>query len=114
MSKLTEEQFRAFVDYLFSAKREGNDGFLHAAVGLSGESGEVLDHMKKMWVYDKPMDREKVLEEMGDTLHYFMQLCIKMDVEFADLFQNNYDKLRKRYPNGFSKEAAIARADKAA
>lgn len=110
--QVREQEFREFVDYLFQSKRDGVDGQLHAAVGLAGEAGEVLDHMKKAWVYDREIDREKVLEEMGDTIHYLMMLCIKMDVEFGDLMLNNVTKLRKRYPNGFTKKDAIARADK--
>jgi NTP pyrophosphatase (non-canonical NTP hydrolase) len=114
-----EEEFRAFVDSLFQSKREGNDGLLHASVGLAGEAGEVLDHMKKAWVYDRELDIPKVLEEMGDVLHYFFMLMIKLEeigvhVELIDIIQNNMAKLRKRYPNGFTKRDAIARADKAA
>lgn len=113
-----EENFRAFVDYLFQAKREGADGFHHAATGLAGESGEVLDHTKKHWVYDRELDVEKVVEEMGDTLHYFFQMMLKLQeigvrITLKDVMANNVAKLRKRYPDGFSKEAAIARADKA-
>ena len=114
----TEENFREFVNYLFQSKRAGADGFLHAATGLAGESGEVLDHMKKHWVYDRELDRDKVLEEMGDTLHYFFMLMIKMSefedepVTLATVISNNILKLQKRYPDGFSKAAAIARADK--
>ena len=107
----TERVFREFVDCLFQSKRDGDDGFLHGAVGIAGESAEILDHMKKLWVYDRAMDRDKVIEEMGDTIHYLMMLCIKMDVTFAGLIRNNMVKLNKRYPNGFSKADAIARAD---
>lgn len=104
-------EFRQFVDGLFVEKREGVDGFLHAAVGLAGESGEVLEHMKKSWVLDRDMDRDKVIEEMGDTFHYLTMLLIKMDITLDDLISNNRIKLYKRYPNGFSKADAIARAD---
>ena len=116
----TEMQFRRFVDRLFSGKREGPDGFMHSAAGLAGESGEVLDHMKKHWVYDRDLDVDKVKEEMGDTLHYFFQLMIKLEeytgqrVYLSTIFRDNMVKLNKRYPDGFSKEAAIARADKQA
>lgn len=115
----TEANFREFVDYLFQMKREGADGFHHAATGLAGEAGEVLDHTKKHWVYGRDLDLEKVFEEMGDTIHYFMMLMIKLEeytgqkISFATFIGNNMVKLRKRYPNGFTKEAAIARADKA-
>lgn len=108
-----EEEFREFVRHLFQSKNEGTDGYLHAAVGLAGESAEILDHMKKLWVYDRPFEREKVIEEMGDTFHYFTMLMIKMNVTLHDVMANNVTKLRKRYPNGFSKADAIARADKA-
>lgn len=107
------DEFREFVDYLFQSKNTGTEAFLHAAVGLAGESAEVLDHMKKLWVYDRPLDRDKVLEEMGDVFHYFMMLMIVMEVPLNRVIENNMAKLRKRYPDGFTKEAAIARADKA-
>lgn len=114
----TEENFRAMVDYMFSARRSGDSGFAHAAMGLAGESGEVLDHIKKHWVYGRDLDIEKVTEEMGDTIHYFFMLMIKLQevtgrkITLAEFFQHNMIKLSKRYPDGFSKEAAIARADK--
>lgn len=114
----TEDNFRKFVDYLFQAKRAGVDGFHHAASGLAGEGAEVLDHTKKAWVYGRELDTDKVFEEMGDTLHYFFMMMIKLEetydvpVTLADFIENNMIKLRKRYPDGFTKEAAIARADK--
>lgn len=114
---LEERQFRKFVDGLFTAKRAGPNGFMHASAGLAGESGEVLDLIKKVWVYERPLDKEKIVEEMGDVLHYFFQLMIKLeevnlDVSLTDIMSANMIKLRKRYPDGFTKEAAIARADK--
>lgn len=104
--------FREFVDHLFQSKNTGADAFLHAAVGLTGESAEILDHMKKHWVYDRPLDRDKVREEMGDAFHYFMMLLIVMGWTLNDIIDDNTAKLLKRYPDGFSKRAAIARADK--
>lgn len=107
----TEQDYREFVEGLFVKRREGIDGFMHAASGLAGESGEVLDHVKKTWVYGKPFDYAKVLEEMGDTLHYFTMMCIKMGISWEDVIANNVTKLKKRYPNGYSDADAIARAD---
>lgn len=113
----TEAEFTAFVDYLFQAKRAGADGFHHAASGLAGEAAEVLDHTKKHWVYGRELDLDKVLEEMGDTIHYFMMMLIKLReigvaLTISDIMWMNIEKLQKRYPDGFSPEAAIARADK--
>lgn len=104
-------EYLMFVNRLFASKRDGIDGVLHACVGLAGESGECLDIVKKSWVYDKPLDKEKLQEEAGDTLHYLTMLCIKMGWTWQDLINNNVTKLKKRYPDGFTKAAAIARAD---
>lgn len=106
-----EEKYRAFVDRLFVKKRDGDDGKLHAAVGLAGESGEVLDHVKKTWVYGRPLDHDKMLEEAGDVFHYFQMLCIAMGWTWLDVINNNMEKLQKRYPDGYTDQAAIKRAD---
>lgn len=107
-----ERDFFALVDRMFVSRRGGADGFLHAAVGLAGEAGEVLEMIKKSWVYDKPLDFSKVEEEMGDVLHYFTMLCILTNLDWTTVIENNMAKLAKRYPNGYSNSAAIARADK--
>lgn len=109
--KPTEEAFAKFVNSLFVKRRSGADGYMHAAIGLAGESGELLDLFKKHWVYGKDIDVNKVLEEMGDVLHYFTMLCILMDVSWQDVMDNNVAKLLKRYPQGYTDAAAIARAD---
>ena len=111
--RFDEFAFRAFVKELFQAKNTGVDGQLHAAVGLAGEAAEILDQMKKLWVYGKLPDRAEVLEEMGDVFHYFTMLMIVMGTDLNEVTENNTTKLNKRYPDGFTKEAAIARADKA-
>ena len=106
-----EEDYREFVNGLFVKRREGTDGFMHAAAGLAGESGEILDHVKKTWVYGKPLDHAKMHEEMGDLFHYFTQMCIKLGVSWEDVITNNVAKLKRRYPNGYTDAAAIARVD---
>lgn len=110
-STVTEFEFRQMVDRLFVKRRSDITGVLHGAVGLSGEAGEILDLVKKSWAYGKPIDCDKLIEEMGDALHYMTMLCIKLDVTFGDLMAANKRKLDKRYPNGYSDKAAIARAD---
>lgn len=85
---------------------------LHAAVGISGEAGELLDAIKKSWVYGKPLDMENVKEECGDILHYLQMQLFEAGLTIEDAILHNMTKLRKRYPAGYSDAAAIARADK--
>ena len=53
------------------------DTLKHGVVGAAGEVGELLDGLKKSWVYEKPYDRENVVEELGDTEFYLWFIAIK-------------------------------------
>lgn len=86
---------------------------IHAIMGISGEAGELLDAIKKAAIYDKPLDRENVVEELGDLEFYIEQLRQRLGITREETLDANIDKLRKRY-EGFvySDQAAHARKDK--
>lgn len=106
------ETYADFVRRLFAKNNAGAEGFLHASVGISGEAGEILDAVKKHWVYEKPLDRENLIEETGDILFYIQALCNLLGISLSDAIDANVDKLNKRYPQGYTNAAAQARADK--
>lgn len=86
---------------------------LHMAVGVSGESGELLDAIKKAVIYRKPLDTDNVREEIGDCLFYLQGLCNAIGYSLDQAVQDNMDKLNKRYSSGeYSDSQAQARADK--
>lgn len=85
---------------------------LHATVGISGEGGESLDATKKVWAYNKDLDHENLIEELADGLFYTQAACNILGIELNDLVAHNMTKLLKRYPDGYSDQAAQARADK--
>jgi len=87
---------------------------LHMAVGVSGEAGELLDAIKKHCVYQKQINMDNVIEEAGDILFYLTGLLNDLNISLEDCIKANIVKLSKRYPNGYSNAAAIARADKGA
>jgi len=88
--------------------------FLHHAVGISTEAGEILDIAKKLFVYDKFPDRDHVIEELGDLEFYMEGLRQNMEITREETIAHNILKLDKRYDRyQYSNEAAIARADKA-
>jgi len=77
------------------------------ALGLAGEGGEVVDVVKKALFHGKPLDREKLLEEMGDQLWYYQCLLEAVDASFAEVVQKNEAKRKARYPGGFKKGGGI-------
>ena len=88
------------------------DDILHAAVGISGEAGELLDAVKKHWAYGKPLDMVNVIEELGDLEYYMRAMYKVLNLNRDDVLMANIEKLNKRYPSGYTNEAALARADK--
>jgi NTP pyrophosphatase (non-canonical NTP hydrolase) len=85
---------------------------LHATLGISGEAGELLDSVKKSFIYGKPLDTVNAREEIGDIFWYLALACRTLGVSFEEVMQENIDKLSKRYPEKYTDEHAIARADK--
>lgn len=71
------------------------------AMGLAGEAGETLDTIKKYFYHQRPLDRDHLLKELGDTLWYLAMLAKKFDFTLQEVAVANIAKLAKRYPAGF-------------
>lgn len=82
---------------------------LNATMGLSGEAGECLEHMKKVLFQGHKLDKEKLKEEAGDALWYLAKLARYCDTTLEEIAAGNIEKLRKRYPLGFDSERSINR-----
>lgn len=80
----------------------------HGALGLGGEAGEVIDLIKKCAFHNKPLDRDKLISELGDVRWYLEYLCASIYVTMDEVEAKNIQKLQERYPEGFSFEAANA------
>lgn len=86
---------------------------LHMAVGISGEAGELLDSIKKTVIYNKPIDRDNIVEELGDLEFYMEGLRQRLNITREQCIDANIAKLSKRYSAGrYSDNAAQERADK--
>ena len=86
---------------------------LHMAVGIAGEAGELLDAIKKWSIYQKPIDLENVIEELGDLEFYMEGLRQSLNLTRVQTLVENIAKLQKRYSKGqYSNDQANERADK--
>ena len=105
---VTSDCSKSFVDLadrLGELDREGAniERLTTAGVGLSAESGEFLEIVKKMVFQGKPWNddnREHLIIELGDIMWYVANACIALNVEFDDVVRGNVKKLEKRYPGG--------------
>lgn len=101
-----------FNEYQKLALRTANkdkDLVINAALGLAGESGEVADLIKKHLFQGHELNKEKIVDELGDILWYIAIMAEGLGVEMEVIPTHNINKLRKRYPNGFEAERSINR-----
>lgn len=76
-------------------------GVLNAALGLSGEVGELNDMLKKWIFHEKQLDAEHLKREISDVCWYLALMCDSFEFSLDEIMQINIDKLKARYPEGF-------------
>lgn len=109
----TIEDFQQFVSDKTIVELSDRDVSLMALMGLAGETGELIDAMKKSHFYGKGKNREHLMEEVGDILHYAMMFLNTEGIPVGDVIQANVDKISRRYPGAVpTKRNALERADK--
>jgi len=103
-------------DYQREALRTAGDpaapGWLfEKLLGLPEECGEVLGVIKKAEFHGRPADRDAIRKELGDVLWYVATIAHWYGFDLGDVASTNVEKLRRRYPDGFSVEASRNRGD---
>ena len=98
---------RTAVDY-----ENDYDMLRNAVYGLNGESGEVIDILKKHEFQGHEMDYGKIMDEAGDVCWYIALLASALNVPLEEIMLRNVRKLMERYPDGFDKNRSIHRLEK--
>src|SRR5215472_13479886 len=77
-------------------------------LGLSGEVGEVADLLKKHLYHrnGKPLDVNRLKDELGDVLWYFVVLLDTVDLSLEEVMAANTQKNERRHPHGFQPQYA--------
>jgi len=88
---------------------DGLKRLLHAGIGLSTESGEFLDALKKHIFYGKELDKVNLAEEMGDLFWYMAIVADELGFEFEEVMERNITMLKARYGDKFTEEKAEKR-----
>lgn len=84
---------------------------LNGVLGLCGESGEVADMVKKNWMQGHDLDLDHVVKELGDVLWYVAETATAIGVDMETIMKMNIDKLKARYPDGFSSDRSQHRKE---
>lgn len=77
-----------------------NYTLIYPALGLAGETGEVVEKVKKLVRDNNAVADEKFIEgikkELGDVLWYVAILARDCGLKLDDIAQGNYEKLKDR------------------
>jgi NTP pyrophosphatase (non-canonical NTP hydrolase) len=74
--------------------------------------GDLVDAAKKHIMYAQELHQGRVCQALSDINWAVDYMCKVLDTTVADVRQHNIDKLNRRYPAGYSDEAAKLRLDK--
>ena len=122
MTMITDEDIKAFMmnesfvefdDYQRKARKFAvydtkKFKVVYPALGLSGESGEVADKIKK-WLRDGVVNKEEIARELGDVLWYLAILAEDLGYDLSDIASMNLDKLEIRKKSGKIKGSGDSR-----
>ena len=86
------------------------DVLINSVMGLCGESGEAIDIVKKWLAQGHELDRARLAKELGDVAWYLAEAATALDIPLEEILRANLDKLKARYPEGFSARNSIERA----
>lgn len=73
---------------------EGRDRVLNGCLGLIGESGEIVDVVKK-WKFQSgenaELPKDKLIDECGDVLWYCAEVCEGLEINMARAFREKLE-----------------------
>ncbi len=85
------------------------DVLINSVMGLCGEAGEAIDIVKKWLAQGHELDKERLARELGDVAWHLAEAAAALDMPLEQILQGNLDKLKARYPEGFSAERSRER-----
>lgn len=90
---------------------EDGDLMVNGVMGLAGESGECVDLLKKHMFQGHGLDMHHLAKELGDVAWYLAVTAHAIGYDLDTIFQINVDKLKARYPDGFSEDRSRNREE---
>ncbi len=108
---MTINEYQELAMRTLNPKLDKKDILINGVMGLCGESGEVIDLVKKHLAQGHELDRDKMIDELGDVAWYIAETATALDTDLEEIFSRNIEKLKKRYPDGFDAGHSIHRGE---
>lgn len=98
MNEYQEQALRTCMEF-----KNTRYAILYSALAM-GEAGEYQGLVKKWLFHGHPPDTSAMMKELGDVLWAVAQGAKALGCTLDDVAQMNLDKIKRRYPEGFSEE----------
>ncbi len=108
---LTVNEYQQLAMTTLNPALDKKDVLINGVMGLCGEAGEAIDIVKKWLAQGHELDKVKLAKELGDIAWYLAETAYALDIPLEDIFRGNIEKLKKRYPEGFSVNRSVDRKD---
>ena len=106
---MTVNEYQKLAMTTLNPELSQKDVLINSVMGLCGESGEAIDIVKKWLAHGHALDKEHLKKELGDIAWYLAEAATALDMSLEEIFRANIDKLKKRYPEGFTSADSINR-----
>lgn len=108
---MTINEYQTLAMKTLNPELSRKDVLINGVMGLCGESGEAIDIVKKWLAQGHELDRQKLAKELGDIAWYLAETAYALDIPLEEILQSNIEKLKTRYPEGFSSERSRNREE---
>ncbi|MEE1031019.1 MAG: nucleoside triphosphate pyrophosphohydrolase family protein [Ruminococcus sp.] len=106
---MTINEYQKLAMTTLNPKLSEKDILINGVMGLCGESGEAIDIVKKHLAQGHELDREHLIDELGDIAWYLAETAQVLGVTLEEVLERNINKLKKRYPEGFETQKSLER-----
>lgn len=108
---MTANEYQDLAMRTLNPELSRKDVLINSVMGLCGESGEVIDIVKKWLAQGHSLDKDHLLRELGDVAWYLAEAATALDVPLEQILRGNLGKLKNRYPQGFAVERSHLRLE---
>ena len=106
---MTANEYQKLAMTTLNRELSKRDVLINSVMGLCGESGEAIDIVKKWMAHGHELDKAHLAKELGDIAWYLAEAATALDMDLEDILASNIEKLKKRYPEGFSSDRSRTR-----
>lgn len=107
---MTANEYQRLSERTINKNNSATECEMHALHGMVGEIGELHSLYQKKY-QGHEFDAYHAMKELGDLMWFIAEYCTANGWALEDVMKTNIEKLMARYPEGFSADKSLNRAE---